>query len=215
MADASPECAAILSIRPTSASSAARAARCISPRSRRAAMSRDASARARRARPSAAAGRLGRDASTTLADRFAECIRTARAGQRRVLRFRPAADRGLLRLQQAGEGPRSAPTTSTPTRGCACRARVAGYKATLWAPTRRPRATRTSTTPTCIFIAGSNTAWAHPVLFRRIEAAKARNPGAEDRRRRSAPHRRPPIVADLHLAIEPGTDVALFHGMLH
>jgi anaerobic selenocysteine-containing dehydrogenase len=28
----------------------------------------------------------------------------------------------------------------------------------------------------CLLIAGSNTAWAHPVLFRRIEETKARNP---------------------------------------
>jgi assimilatory nitrate reductase catalytic subunit len=29
----------------------------------------------------------------------------------------------------------------------------------------------------CVFIAGSNTAWAHPMLFRRIEDARAANPG--------------------------------------
>jgi assimilatory nitrate reductase catalytic subunit len=28
----------------------------------------------------------------------------------------------------------------------------------------------------CLLIAGSNTAWAHPVLFRRIEDARAANP---------------------------------------
>ena len=50
------------------------------------------------------------------------------------------------------------------------------------------RATRTSITRDVIFIAGSNAAWAHPMLFRRIEAAKARNPALQDRRRRSAPH---------------------------
>jgi assimilatory nitrate reductase catalytic subunit len=66
----------------------------------------------------------------------------------------------------------------------------------------------------CIFIAGSNTALAHPVLFRRIEAAKARNPDlrivvVDPRRTETAQ------FADLHLPILPGTDVALFHGMLH
>jgi assimilatory nitrate reductase catalytic subunit len=66
----------------------------------------------------------------------------------------------------------------------------------------------------CIFIAGSNAAFAHPVLFRRIEAAKARNPDlrivvVDPRRTETAQ------LADLHLPILPGTDVALFHGMLH
>ena len=61
-------------------------------------------------------------------------------------------------------------------------------------------ATRTSTTRDCMFIAGSNTACAHPILFRRIEDAKRAQPGAEDHRRRPAPHRhrraRRPAPAD-------------------
>ena len=66
----------------------------------------------------------------------------------------------------------------------------------------------------CLFIAGSNTAFAHPVLFRRIEAAKEKNPAlkvivVDPRRTETAAY------ADLHLAILPGTDVALFHAMLH
>ena len=66
----------------------------------------------------------------------------------------------------------------------------------------------------CIFIAGSNTAYAHPILFRRIEDARARNPqltlGVVDPRRTDTA-----ASADLHLPILPGTDVALFNGMLH
>ena len=66
----------------------------------------------------------------------------------------------------------------------------------------------------CIFIVGSNTAYAHPVLFRRIEDAKRANPALKiiccDPRRTDTAE-----SADLHLAIQPGTDVALFHGMLH
>jgi assimilatory nitrate reductase catalytic subunit len=65
-----------------------------------------------------------------------------------------------------------------------------------------------------VLFAGSNMAWAHPVLFRRLEAAKATNPAirwivVDPRRTDTA------AMADLHLAIEPGTDVALFNGMLH
>ena len=66
----------------------------------------------------------------------------------------------------------------------------------------------------CLFIAGSNMAHAHPVLFRRIEAARALNPAQKvivvDPRRTETAR-----FADLHLAILPGTDVALFHAMLH
>ena len=90
---------------------------------------------------------------------------------------------------------------------------VSGYKQTLGA----------DAPPACyedidhcdlLLIAGSNTAWAHPILYRRIEAAKARNPAlkiivVDPRRTETADG------ADLHLAILPGTDVALFHGILH
>jgi assimilatory nitrate reductase catalytic subunit len=66
----------------------------------------------------------------------------------------------------------------------------------------------------CLFIVGSNTAWAHPILFRRIEDAKRANPAMKiivaDPRRTDTCE-----IADLHLAIAPGTDVMLFHGMLH
>jgi assimilatory nitrate reductase catalytic subunit len=66
----------------------------------------------------------------------------------------------------------------------------------------------------CLFIAGSNAAYAHPILFRRIEAAREKNPAlqiivVDPRRTETAAY------ADLHLAILPGTDVALFHAMLH
>ena len=67
---------------------------------------------------------------------------------------------------------------------------------------------------TCLFIAGSNAAFAHPILFRRIEAARDKNPDLKiivvDPRRTDTAE-----FADLHLAILPGTDVALFQAMLH
>jgi len=65
-----------------------------------------------------------------------------------------------------------------------------------------------------VVFAGSNMAYAHPVLFRRLEAAREKNPAIKwiviDPRRTDTA-----AMADLHLAIEPGTDVALFNGMLH
>jgi len=90
---------------------------------------------------------------------------------------------------------------------------VAGYKATLGAD-GPPACYDDIDAADCLLIAGSNTAWAHPVLFRRIEAARARRPDVKliviDPRRTATA-----AAADLHLAIEPGTDVALFNGMLH
>ncbi|WP_137885585.1 nitrate reductase [Pseudomonas sp. 2FE] len=66
----------------------------------------------------------------------------------------------------------------------------------------------------CVLIVGSNMAFAHPVLFRRLEEAKAKRPDMQvivvDPR-----HTDTCELADLHLAIQPGTDVALFHGLLH
>ena len=90
---------------------------------------------------------------------------------------------------------------------------VAGYKTTLGADAP-PACYEDIDHAGCILIAGSNTAWAHPILFRRIEAAKAKNPDLKiivvDPRRTATAE-----LADLHLAIQPGTDVALFLGMLN
>ncbi len=63
-------------------------------------------------------------------------------------------------------------------------------------------------------VCGANMAFAHPILFRRIEAAKAAHP---DRRLIVVDPRRTDTaaVADLHLAIRPGTDVALHLALGH
>ena len=65
-----------------------------------------------------------------------------------------------------------------------------------------------------VLFAGSNMAYAHPVLFRRLEQAREAHPDTRwivvDPRRTDTA-----AMADLHLAIEPGTDVALFNGILH
>ena len=64
-----------------------------------------------------------------------------------------------------------------------------------------------------IVLVGSNAAWTHPVLFQRIERAKKLNPDMKvvviDPRRTATCE-----IADLHLAIKPGTDVALYNGLL-
>jgi assimilatory nitrate reductase catalytic subunit len=90
---------------------------------------------------------------------------------------------------------------------------VAGYKLTLGADAP-PACYEDLDHAHCLFIAGSNTAWAHPILFRRIEDAKRARPDlkiifCDPRRTDSAG------IADLHLPLQPGTDVMLFHGLLH
>src|SRR3546814_3676922 len=63
-----------------------------------------------------------------------------------------------------------------------------------------------------IFLVGSNTAWCHPIVHQRIQAAR-RQRGTKlvvvDPRRTETCE-----DADLHLAIRPGTDVALMNGLL-
>lgn len=90
---------------------------------------------------------------------------------------------------------------------------VAAYKQTLGADAP-PTCYDDVQHAECLFIAGSNTAWAHPILFRRIEDAKRANPALKiivvDPRRTDTCE-----IADLHLAIQPGSDVMLLHGMLH
>jgi assimilatory nitrate reductase catalytic subunit len=90
---------------------------------------------------------------------------------------------------------------------------VAGYKATLGADAP-PACYEDIDHTNCLLIAGSNTAFAHPIIFRRIEDAKANNPNLKiivvDPRKTDTAQ-----AADLHLAILPGTDVALFNGLLH
>ena len=64
-----------------------------------------------------------------------------------------------------------------------------------------------------VVLVGSNTAWCHPVLYQRILAAREQRPAMKivviDPRRTATCE-----GADLHLPLAPGTDVALFSGLL-
>jgi assimilatory nitrate reductase catalytic subunit len=63
-----------------------------------------------------------------------------------------------------------------------------------------------------VVLVGSNFAWCHPVLFQRLVTAK-QNRGARviviDPRQTATTE-----MADMHLSLHPGTDVALFNGLL-
>jgi assimilatory nitrate reductase catalytic subunit len=63
-----------------------------------------------------------------------------------------------------------------------------------------------------VVLVGSNTAWCHPILYQRLVAAR------ETRGTKVVtidPRRTPTCdIADLHLAIRPGSDVAVFAGLL-
>ena len=90
---------------------------------------------------------------------------------------------------------------------------VSGYKATLGADAP-PACYDDFADAGLVFITGSNLAWAHPVLCRRLEDAKAARPSQRwivvDPRKTETT-----AMADLHLQILPGSDVALCHGLLH
>jgi ferredoxin-nitrate reductase len=64
----------------------------------------------------------------------------------------------------------------------------------------------------CFFVTGANPAWCHPIIWRRVEAHKAANPHVKiivvDPRQTDTC-----ALADLHLQINPGTDITLNHAI--
>ncbi|HVW14368.1 MAG TPA: molybdopterin-dependent oxidoreductase [Mucilaginibacter sp.] len=64
----------------------------------------------------------------------------------------------------------------------------------------------------CFYVIGANPAWCHPILWRRVENHKAVNPNAKiiivDPRVTDSCS-----IADLHLRLNPGTDVTLNHAI--
>ncbi|MBD1403753.1 nitrate reductase [Leclercia adecarboxylata] len=65
-----------------------------------------------------------------------------------------------------------------------------------------------------VVLVGSNAAWTHPVLYQRLVQARAANPAMKvvviDPRRTATCE-----IADLHLALAPGSDAGLFVGLLN
>ncbi|MBP6901125.1 MAG: molybdopterin-dependent oxidoreductase [Burkholderiaceae bacterium] len=90
---------------------------------------------------------------------------------------------------------------------------VAGYKATLGSDAP-PACYEDLALADTVFISGANPAWAHPILFRRLEDGRRARSGQKwivvDPRRTDTA-----AEADLHLQILPGSDIALCHGLLH
>ncbi|WP_461471346.1 molybdopterin-dependent oxidoreductase [Pararhodobacter sp.] len=64
-----------------------------------------------------------------------------------------------------------------------------------------------------VVLVGSNLAWCHPVLYQRLAAARAARPDMRvvtiDPRRTATSD-----IADMHLALRPGSDAALFNALL-
>jgi len=63
-----------------------------------------------------------------------------------------------------------------------------------------------------ILVAGANPAWCHPILWRRVEAARQKNPDlkiivSDPRRTQTC------SLANVHLQLNPGTDVTLHHAI--
>lgn len=88
---------------------------------------------------------------------------------------------------------------------------VAGYKMTLGEDSV-PASYDDIELADCFLIAGANPAWCHPILFRRLEAHKERNPQikiivVDPRKTQTC------AIADLHLQINPGTDITLFNAI--
>jgi ferredoxin-nitrate reductase len=64
----------------------------------------------------------------------------------------------------------------------------------------------------CLFVAGANPAWCHPILWRRVEAAREANPDmkiivSDPRKTQTC------SIANLHLQLNPGTDITLHHAI--
>lgn len=89
---------------------------------------------------------------------------------------------------------------------------VAGYKRAFGAD-HVPASYADIDAADLVVISGSNMAWCHPVLFQRLRQAREERSSLRvvviDPRRTATAD-----IADMHLAVKPGTDVMLFNGLL-
>ncbi len=89
---------------------------------------------------------------------------------------------------------------------------VAGHKRAFGTDTV-PGSYEDFETADLVVLTGSNLAWCHQVLFQRLSAAKAKRPQMQvvliDPRRTATAE-----IADLHLAVRPDGDIALFNALL-
>ena len=147
-----------------------------------------------------------------VADRFAACIREHGPDSVAFYVSGQLLTEDYYVFNKLAKGLIGTNNIDTNSRLCMSSA-VSGYKQTLGADAP-PLSYADVEAADCLFITGSNTAWAHPVLYRRIEAARAARPAMRlivvDPRRTDTT-----ALADLHLPILPGTDVALHHAMLN
>jgi assimilatory nitrate reductase catalytic subunit len=148
----------------------------------------------------------------TAADRFADIVRTHGPDAVGFYISGQLLTEDYYVFNKLAKGLIGTNNVDTNSRLCMSSA-VAGYKQTLGVDAP-PACYDDLNHAATLFVAGSNTAFAHPILYRRIEDAKRANPALRmivvDPRRTDTAE-----AADLFLQIQPGTDVALFNGMLH
>jgi assimilatory nitrate reductase catalytic subunit len=167
----------------------------------------------RRARRGARAEAVGWDAALDeAATRLANIARTRGSDAIGLYLSGQLLTEDYYAFNKLGKGLLGTNNVDTNSRLCMSSA-VAGYKRTLGADAP-PCSYEDLDHARTVFIVGSNMAWAHPVLFRRLEDARRAQPQqkwivVDPRRTETA------AAADLHLQIQPGTDVALFNGLLH
>ncbi|WP_250458958.1 nitrate reductase [Microbulbifer litoralis] len=85
---------------------------------------------------------------------------------------------------------------------------VAAYKRSLGADAV-PCCYRDLEEAELVVLVGSNAAWTHPILFQRMQAAETKLVVVDPRASATSE------MADLHLPITPGSDAALFNGLLN
>ena len=143
-------------------------------------------------------------------ERLAAPAAGLRAGRDRLLHLGPAPDRGLLRRQQAGRrGSSRTNNLDSNSRLCMSSA-VAGYKGAFGFD-GPPPAYADLAVADCLLLLGSNTAACHPILWSRIRERQAEGAFVICVDPRPTPTAE---AADLHLAVRPGTDLALLNAML-